>query len=408
MNILYINHYAGSPKMGMEFRPYYLSREWIKQGHHVTIIAADFSHLRKINPKTSTDFEEEYIDGICYLWLKTGTYTGNGISRAKTMFRFVHKIRQYANEIYQKYKPDIVITSSTYPLDTYAGQKIKKLNKNIVLIHEVHDMWPLTLYEIGGMSKFNPFAQIMQISENSFCKHSDYVCSLLPYAKEYLMEHGMREEKFFSVTNGIVEEEWEHSEKLPQDLQNLLDDLHRENRFIIGFFGSHTKSYNLDYLIEAIPECKQDIVAVFVGRGNYKNDLINLAQKTEAEVYFYDPIPKNAIPTFISNVDVSYVSAVDNSMFKYGISMNKLFDAMMGGKPILYAVNAPNNYIVDYQCGISIKPADKKALVEGINFLSEMTENDRLQMGMNGKKAVGENFTYKILARKFIDKIHIK
>ncbi|WP_374498451.1 hypothetical protein [Vogesella indigofera] len=28
MRILYINHYAGSPRHGMEFRPYYLAREW--------------------------------------------------------------------------------------------------------------------------------------------------------------------------------------------------------------------------------------------------------------------------------------------------------------------------------------------------------------------------------------------
>ena len=41
MNILYINHYAGSPEMGMEFRPYYLSREWVKMGHKVTMIAGD-------------------------------------------------------------------------------------------------------------------------------------------------------------------------------------------------------------------------------------------------------------------------------------------------------------------------------------------------------------------------------
>ena len=34
MNILLINHYAGSPEMGMEFRPYYFAREWVKAGHH--------------------------------------------------------------------------------------------------------------------------------------------------------------------------------------------------------------------------------------------------------------------------------------------------------------------------------------------------------------------------------------
>ena len=31
MNILLINHYAGSDYHGMEFRPYYMGREWKSQ-----------------------------------------------------------------------------------------------------------------------------------------------------------------------------------------------------------------------------------------------------------------------------------------------------------------------------------------------------------------------------------------
>ena len=57
MNILYIEHYAGSPEMGMEFRPYYLSREWIQMGHRVDIIAADYSHLGTRNPEIEKDFQ---------------------------------------------------------------------------------------------------------------------------------------------------------------------------------------------------------------------------------------------------------------------------------------------------------------------------------------------------------------
>ena len=71
MNIVLINHYAGSPEMGMEFRPYYFAREWVKMGHKVDIIAADFSHLRRKNPNVSEDFQTDVIDGINYHWIKT-------------------------------------------------------------------------------------------------------------------------------------------------------------------------------------------------------------------------------------------------------------------------------------------------------------------------------------------------
>ena len=76
MNIVLINHYAGSPEMGMEFRPYYLAREWVKMGHRVRIIAGDFSHLRIRNPKVKKDYQRENIDGIEYYWVRTGDYQG--------------------------------------------------------------------------------------------------------------------------------------------------------------------------------------------------------------------------------------------------------------------------------------------------------------------------------------------
>ena len=130
MNILYINHYAGSPEMGMEFRPYYLSREWVQMGHNVTIVAGDYSHLRLVNPQIEEDFQEQIIDGINYCWIRTGKYDGNGVARALTMFRFVHKLRKKARWIVENWRPDVIITSSTYPLDTYAGQKIRKISNH--------------------------------------------------------------------------------------------------------------------------------------------------------------------------------------------------------------------------------------------------------------------------------------
>ena len=81
--------------------------------------------------------------------------------------------------------------------------------------------------------------------------------------------------------------------------------------------------------------------------------------------------------------------------------MNKLFDSMMSGKPILYAVDAPNNYIVKYNCGVSVAPGDVSSLKEGINKLYRMSEEERMELGNNGHRAAIKYFTYEKLAKKF-------
>lgn len=70
MNILLINHYAGSPDLGMEFRPYYMAKEWQKAGHHVRIVGGSFSHLRKKQPCEY----REIVDNVEYCWIPVNRY----------------------------------------------------------------------------------------------------------------------------------------------------------------------------------------------------------------------------------------------------------------------------------------------------------------------------------------------
>lgn len=408
MNILYINHYAGSISMGMEFRPYYLAKEWMKLGHKVRIIGADYSHLRKKNPVVSKNFEIQEIDGVEYQWIKTREYEGNGLKRAITMEQFCQALYLSASKLAKEFEPDIVIASSTYPLDSYPARRIAN-KAGAKLVHEVHDMWPITPIELYGMSKTHPFVVIMQMGENYFCKKADKVISVLPDAKDYLVEHGMKPENFAAVTNGINLEDWEKLAPLPSHIQDKLDAAKKDGRLVIGFFGSHTRSYSLDYLLEAAKEVGEDkLYLAFVGGGNYKEELKANAKAlglAEDSYCFFDPIDKTEIPALIGACDVSYVGALKNKMFRFGIGMNKLFDAMMGGKPILYAVEAPNNYIKEFDCGISVEAEDTKALADGIRQMLELTDERRDEMGANGRKAVLENFNFEVLAKKFIEEV---
>lgn len=402
MNILYIEHYAGSPEMGMEFRPYYLSREWVKMGHHVTIIAADYSHLRRKNPNIDYDFQVTDLDGIEYVWIKTDTYEGNGAKRALTMGQFIYKLLSYSKMIAERWKPDVVIASSTYPLDTYPAQKIAKLS-GAKYIHEIHDMWPAVLTEVNGMKKSNPFVISMQIAENSFCKHADGIVSLPPCSKEYLMKHGMKPEKYISVVNGVNLEDWQNADELNEETRSILVGLKTNNKFIICFFGSLTNYYALPELIRAVQCSKiEEVVVVFVGEGGYKPYLQEIAsQKNENRFIFLNRIPKKQVPSMLKYVDALYVGGVKDSVFKYGICMNKLFDSMMAGKPIIYAVDAPNNYIEQFKCGISVEAGSVDALEAGIEKMYSLSEEERSELGNNGHYAVLDNFTYPRLAEKF-------
>lgn len=389
--------------MGMEFRPYYFAREWIKMGHRVDIIAADYSHIRRKNPEIEKDFQEEIIEGIHYHWIKTREYEGNGAQRAITMFQFISKLWTNVDRINKEMAPDVVICSSTYPLDTYVGQKIrKKAEKPVKLIHEVHDMWPISPIELGGMSPSHPFIKVMQWGEDSFCRNSDTVVSLLPAAKDYFCEHGMKADKFRHIANGVVLEEWECYEKLPDEIAAHFAKNSRDGKFNLCFFGSIHKTYNLDILIETVKSMnRNDLGVTFIGPGMDKQELKEMTEGYEETFRFFDPIRKNSIPDLFNYIDATFVGAKSQNIFRFGICMNKLFDSMMGGKPILYMVDAPNNYVEDYDCGITVDNNTKESLEKAIIELIELNKEEAQRMGGNGKKAAMTVFNYVSLAEAF-------
>ena len=109
MNILLVNHYAGSPTLGMEYRPYYLAREWVRAGHRVQVLAADFSHVRTVQPKVG-DAGIELTDGVAYRFYATPRYAGNGVARLKNIAAFLRAVWADTTRLVRDFKPDVVIS----------------------------------------------------------------------------------------------------------------------------------------------------------------------------------------------------------------------------------------------------------------------------------------------------------
>lgn len=407
MNIIYINHYAGSSRHGMEFRPFFMAKRWVKEGHQVTIVASSYSHLRSKNPdmqgrKTMV----ETIDGVRYFWISGPPYEGNGLGRIRNMMSFLSGLKKYQVEICAHGKPDVVIASSTYPLDIYPARKLAERH-NAMLIYEVHDLWPLSPIELGGMSPKHPYIMLMQRAENQCYKSSDYVVSLLPCAKEHMLEHGMADHKFICIPNGIVKEDWEvPAEETTPVYYGKLKRYHDEGYFLIGYTGAHGIANALDSFVDAGEQLRdQKIKLILVGPGPERDRLIQKVKDRNLQdvVELLPAVKRGDVPGLLQQMDALYVGLQRQPLFRFGVSPNKLMDYMMAAKPVIFAIEAGNDMVADAQCGISIPPEDTAAIVAAAKQLAATPKEELESMGQRGRAYILEHHEYDVLSSQFLD-----
>lgn len=406
MNILLINHYAGSESHGMEYRPFYFAKEWKRLGHHTTIVAGSYSHIRTHNPVIKDKYTWTEVDGIEYLWVKTPAYASNSVKRFLNMLKFVQRLRCLKRIILKKNNYDVVIASSTYPLDIFPAYRIAK-KSGATLIFEMHDLWPLSPMELGGYSKWHPFILLMQYAENFAYKKSHKVVSLLPATKSHMIAHGLKAEKWSCIPNGINKEDWENSGKIPEETSKALLSVLNTYKHSVAYTGTIGLANALESFIDAAKLFTDKSVAfILFGKGPFKEKLLEkVKREAVGNVYFFDNVPKKTIPHLLTFFDILYIGLQNQPLFRFGISPNKLMDYMMSGKPVIQAINAGNDMVIDAGCGISVEPENPEAIANAVRKIIGMSEHEISQLGENGKKYILLHHTYQMLAEKFINVI---
>ena len=403
MNILLINHYAGSPKHGMEFRPYYLAREWVKAGHKVQIVGGSYSHIRAVQPVMDGHMlMHEYLDGIDYCWFFTPTYDGNGFGRVKSMLSFIWQIWRLARHIAESFKPDVVVASSTYPMDIWPAKKIADI-ASAKLIYEVHDLWPLSPMELGGMSRWHPFIMWVQLAEDYAYKSVNRVISMLPKTLDHMVAHGLTRDKWVYVPNGVDSNEWNTPVALPIDVQASIDHIKIGGLPVLCYAGTHGLANALDILLSAAAMLKGKAQVVLVGTGPERERLLDRVTAEHLDnVTMLPSIPKAAMPTLLMQIDIAYIGLLPEPLFRFGISPNKLFDYMMAGKPIVQSISAGNDLVSEVGCGITVLPGDAAAVASAVNQLIQLNHSDLQRIGDLGKQYVMQKRTYSVLAEQFL------
>ena len=401
MNILLINHYAGSPAHGMEFRPYYLAREWVRAGHRVQIVAATQSHVRARQPQPG----DEVIDGIAYRWLPTPAYGGNGLGRAWNIAVFLARVGAQAGRLVAEFKPDAVIASSTYPMDIWVARHIAR-RADAKLVFEVHDLWPLSPIELSGMSPKHPFIRLCAWAEGNAYRDADVVVSMLPKVHAYMQGRGLDLKRLAIVPNGISPDDWRQTPPpLRDDVAQALQAARAAGRTVVGYAGSMGLPNALDTLLDAAALLRdQPLQLLLVGDGLERERLARrVADEGLANVQFLPPIPKAQVPAFLKQIDIAYIGWQRVPIYRFGIAPNKLMDYLMAGCAVLHSVDAGNDPVAESGCGLTVAPEDAGAVAAGLKRLAARPADERRAMGERGRAFVQAHHTYPVLAQRFVD-----
>lgn len=402
MKILIVNHYAGSRRHGMEFRPYDLAIAMKQAGCEVEIVTASYTHLRSENFDLNNKWMNELeVNKIKYYILKTIKYRNNGALRLVNIIVFLLNLWCH-RRFFKRKGYDCIIFSSTYPFDVYLMSALKSSNKNKqLIIWELHDLWPLSLQVLHGLRPKSLFARVCYHAQQYAVEKSDLVISLLENAEIYYKKLGLKPRKFIFLPLGFVEQNLieDSIDCYNSEIEEKLLKLKRINKCIIVYSGYFGEQNAIDRLMDAADKLHQEqLHFVLIGDGPLKP---LLRQKLRKNVSIFDRISNDKLHKILKICDISYLGGPDSELYNYGVSPNKLLDYMCAKLPVIWSYPVSSSIIETAKCGVSVT-ASADGVISGIKTLVDMEPLSRKHMGALGRDYLLDKMSYEQIAETLI------
>ncbi|MGC4377994.1 glycosyltransferase family 4 protein [Fictibacillus sp. Mic-4] len=398
MKIWILNHVALKPTDTGITRHYDLAHELVKKGHQIRIFASSFlAYQFKWRNEEKKNYSEN-VNGVQFEWMWTLPYKGNGIKRVLNMISYFFMTLYRGMKV--KEAPDVIVGSSVHLFACLAAYFLSKWKKAVYVV-EIRDLWPRTLVDLGSMSKRHPAVLMFGAIEKFVYKRAERIIVTLPGAIDYISQFGVDKNIIHFVPNGIKLERILEKHREPS-LRGELDEIKRKHGKIAMYIGAHGIANSLETAVNSAKWTDPEEVAyVFIGDGPDKPNLMRLAENVP-NVYFFGGIPKHEVMATLNLADVLIVSMLNTPLYKYGISLNKLNDYLLIGKPILFAGNVANNIVENAGAGLTVVPEDERAFAEGLKKLLQLSNDEKLKIASNSFRYVTDHHDMKKLAERFL------
>jgi glycosyltransferase involved in cell wall biosynthesis len=399
MRILFISHYFPPEVNAPASRTHEHCREWVRQGHDVTVITGVPNHPRGVlfEGYQNRLVQEERVDGIRVIrtWMYLSANEGFGGRIANyVLFAIAAAIACFRVE-----RPDVVIATSPQFFAGLAGALISRL-RGAPFVLEVRDLWPESIVQLGQIQPGFLLRRLEWLETALYRSAAGIVVNTRAFI-DHISARGVPRERMELVYNGIDPELFR-----PQPRDDALLRKHGlEDKFLVAYIGTLGLAHGVDTLLEAADRLRDqpDLHFLVIGDGATRRDLESMAAERGLEnVTLLGQRPRAEIPSWIASIDLLVVLLRDLSIFT-SVIPSKVFEFCAQERPVV--VSTPKGEIRSLleaaDAGYSIDAEQPDALVDTI-LRCRRSPDETAAMARRGREWVDAGFVRDTLARRML------
>lgn len=380
-----LNHYANSMYFDMGGRHYSFAKYLKRAGYEPTIFCSNAEHGSGKKYFGDVDIAQEYMAekiGVPFVFIKGRGYADNGMNRVLCMLDYYINVRRYA-KIYAKNngKPDIIIGSSVHPLACAAGIRLARKLK-VPCIAEIRDLWPESIVAYNVVSSENLLIKALYRLEKWIYIKADAIIFSMGGGKDYIIEKKwdidnkgkIDLDKIHYINNGV---DLESFDKNQREYQISDEDLENDEIIKAVYVGSIRYANNVGALLDIAKKVNSSVRFLIWGDGD---EVGYLKERTRREhinnVVFKGKVDKKYIPYIVTKADVNMMDMQEtNTLFRFGISPNKLFDYFAAKKPFVMYQLHDYNPAIEYNVGMVAD--DYSEIISYLNDFNDLKKKQK-------------------------------
>ena len=280
---------------------------------------------------------------------------------------------------------------------------LKKLYK-IPIIFWVQDLWPESISATGAIN-----SNIVYNLVSKLVKYIYENCNLILVQSkgfiESIRKYEIESKKILYFPNSA---ENIYRPIINKDLSSYHEELPKGFRVL--FAGNIGTAQSMETILDAAKLLKlnKKIKIIIIGHGRLKawvDKQVKVRQLSDI-VTVLGKRPVEEMPKYFSVSDILLATLKNEKIFSLTIP-SKIQSYLACAKPIITAIGGVTSDIINESgAGIAVEPENPKLLADAITLMCNKSDEERLSMGINGRKYFQENFNSERLLSQLENWMH--